>query len=175
MTSPELLPCPFCGEKPHQYDGTDYYSIGCDTSECETNPSVDIHKKGSTDFRSVAAFRWNARAPSTVGMEAREKAFIGETAKETHRVAADDALMAFKWNEHSLKLSTVLALLRPYWEPLFGHGVTHQQKGTSWVMLRRADYFNPQSAEAGTLFAHRDDGSSAQTVVSSNPPSGEKS
>lgn len=71
---------------------------------------------------------------------------IGETAKEAHRVAADDALMAFKWNDHSLRLQTVLRLLQPYWEPLFGHGVTHQQRGTSWVMLRRVDYFNPPPA-----------------------------
>lgn len=69
---------------------------------------------------------------------------VAETAKEAHRIARDDALMAFKWNEHSLRLSTVLGLLAPYWEPLFGHGVTHQQRGTSWVMLRRMDCFNPQ-------------------------------
>lgn len=68
---------------------------------------------------------------------------IAETAKEAHRIAADDALMAFKWNDHSIKLSSVLPLLGPYWEPLFGHGVTHQQRGTSWVMLRRLDAFNP--------------------------------
>lgn len=72
-------------------------------------------------------------------------------ANHHYRDAADEALMAFKWNEHSLKLSTVLALLRPYWEPLFGHGVTHQQKGTSWVMLRRVDYFNPRPARDGEL------------------------
>jgi hypothetical protein len=71
---------------------------------------------------------------------------LAETAKEAHRVAADDALMAFKWNEHSLKLSSVLQLLYPFWEPLFGHGVTHQQKGTSWVMLRRMDYLNPPAS-----------------------------
>jgi hypothetical protein len=42
-----------------------------------------------------------------------------------------------------------LRLLAPFWEPLFGHGVSHQQKGTSWVMLRRIDYFNP--APVGSL------------------------
>lgn len=68
---------------------------------------------------------------------------IAETAKETHRVARDDALMAFKWHEGHIGLPRVLRLLAPFWEPLFGHGVTHQQKGTSWVMLRRIDYFNP--------------------------------
>lgn len=68
---------------------------------------------------------------------------IGETAKEAHRIARDDALMAFKWHEGHMALPGVLKLLAPFWEPLFGHGVTHQQKGTSWVMLRRVDAFNP--------------------------------
>jgi hypothetical protein len=78
------------------------------------------------------------------------RSIIAETAKESHRVAADDALMAFKWNDHSLKLSTVLAMLAPFWEPLFGHGVTHQQRGTAWVMLRRVDAFNPAPTDRGS-------------------------
>lgn len=78
---------------------------------------------------------------------------IAETAKEAHRVARDDGLMAFKWNDHALKLSSVLQLLAPYWEPLFGHGVSHQQRATatSWVMLRRVDYFNPPSSVASNV------------------------
>lgn len=66
---------------------------------------------------------------------------IKGSAKEAHRVAKVDGLMAFKWNDHSLKLSTVLALISPWWEPLFGHGVCQQQRSsmTSWVMLRRRD------------------------------------
>lgn len=66
---------------------------------------------------------------------------IAGTAKEAHRVARRDALMAFKWNDHSLKLETVLQLISPWWEPLFGHGVSGQQRSsmTSWVMLRRRD------------------------------------
>jgi hypothetical protein len=93
------------------------------------------HKNNSPDFgmaRSYGCFT-HAEIRST----------IAETAKESHRVAADDALMAFKWNDHSIKLTSVLALLHPFWEPLFGHGVTHQQRGTAWVMLRRVDAFNP--------------------------------
>lgn len=62
---------------------------------------------------------------------------IVKTAGEAFRVSAPKALMAFKWNEHSKSLKLVLGLLDPYWEPLFGHGVSHQQHGTSWVMLRR--------------------------------------
>jgi hypothetical protein len=85
---------------------------------------------------------------------------VGETAKEAHRVARDNALMAFKWHEGHIGLPRVLKLLAPFWEPLFGHGVTHQQKGTSWVMLRRVDRFNPKPT-------FRDDASS---LFSSNHP-----
>jgi hypothetical protein len=62
------------------------------------------------------------------------------SAKEAHRVSKPDALMAFKWNDHSRKLQDVLIWLDPWWEPLFGHGVSGQhrhQSMTSWVMLRR--------------------------------------
>ena len=61
------------------------------------------------------------------------------TAKEAHRIGCPDALMAFKWNDHTRKLSSVLAWISPWWEPLFGHGVSGQQRHksmTSWVMLR---------------------------------------
>jgi hypothetical protein len=64
-------------------------------------------------------------------------AIVIGTAREAYRVTAPDALMAFKWAEHTRKLASVLKLLAPWWEPLFGHGVSHQQRGTSWVMLRR--------------------------------------
>lgn len=66
-------------------------------------------------------------------------AIIRGTAKEAHRVTLPSALMAFKWNDHTRKLSSVLPLLEPWWLPLFGHGVSHQQRSsqTSWVMLLR--------------------------------------
>jgi hypothetical protein len=40
-----------------------------------------------------------------------------------------------------LDLKGILPLLAPYWEPLFGHGVSHQQRPsqTSWIMLARND------------------------------------
>lgn len=64
------------------------------------------------------------------------------TAKEAHRIAKPDGLMSFKWNDHTRKLSSVLALMSEWWEPLFGHGAEPQQRGRSktyWVMLRRRD------------------------------------
>lgn len=63
-------------------------------------------------------------------------------AREGFRVAKPDGLMAFKWNDHGLKLDTALSWLAPWWEPLFGHGVSgqHRHKSmTSWVMLRRRE------------------------------------
>ena len=68
------------------------------------------------------------------------------TAKEAHRVSRHDALMAFKWNDHTNKLSTVLGWMSDWWEPLVGHGVTGQQRHksmTSWVLLRRRDEATP--------------------------------
>lgn len=68
------------------------------------------------------------------------------TAKEAHRIAKPDGLMAFKWNDHTRKLSTVLALISQWWEPLFGHGARHQHHHgsmTFWVMLRRRDLSKP--------------------------------
>lgn len=66
---------------------------------------------------------------------------LERTAAEAHRVTAQNALMAFKWNDHSLRLSTALELMADHWEPLFGHGVKAQQRKrdtmTSWALLRR--------------------------------------
>jgi hypothetical protein len=59
--------------------------------------------------------------------------------------------MAFKWNDHTRKLSSVLLLLAPYWRPLFGHGVSAQQRSsqTAWVMLLRETGANaPKQGEA---------------------------
>lgn len=62
---------------------------------------------------------------------------IERTGREAHRVTADDAVMALKWNNHDIPLKKVFTLL-DRWEPLFGHLVKngpHSQ--TYWVMLRR--------------------------------------
>jgi hypothetical protein len=78
------------------------------------------------------------------------RALLEGAAREAWRVTVPDALMAFKWNDHGIKLSSALALLAPYWEPLFGHGVSHQQRatGTSWVMLLRVGCAPAQSVQA---------------------------
>ncbi len=89
------------------------------------------HKNNGSQFgmaRSYGCFNHN-----------HIRSTIIETAKEAHRVTVENALMAFKWNDHSIALASVLRLLGEYWEPLFGHGVSHQQRSssTSWVLLRR--------------------------------------
>jgi hypothetical protein len=76
------------------------------------------------------------------------------TAKEAHRITRPDGLMAFKWNDHTRKLTTVLGLLSPWWEPLFGHGARGQQRHktmTAWVMLKRRDLDAPFELVAGDL------------------------
>jgi len=57
--------------------------------------------------------------------------------KEAHRLARPDGLMAFKWNNHDIKLDKILRFM-PQWEPLFGH-LTKDGPGsqTYWVMLKK--------------------------------------
>jgi len=71
---------------------------------------------------------------------------IEKTSESVLKVLKPGALMAFKWNDHDIKLERVLALM-PKWEPLFGHrlrnmsGISKSNKKRSlsqsyWVMLR---------------------------------------
>jgi hypothetical protein len=70
---------------------------------------------------------------------------IEGTAREAHRVAKPDALMAFKWNDHSQSFARVLSLMAPWWEPLFGTTTSRRTKHpsqTQWIMLRRRSDVN---------------------------------
>lgn len=65
---------------------------------------------------------------------------VRKTAAEAHRVTRPEALMSFKWNDHDQPLARMLALMAPWWEPLFGHIVAQRAKHvcmTQWVMLKR--------------------------------------
>lgn len=63
--------------------------------------------------------------------------FVTKAASEAHRLSKSNALMAFKWNSHDIKLERVLKLM-PQWEPLFGHLTKDGPRSqTYWVMLRR--------------------------------------
>lgn len=62
------------------------------------------------------------------------------SAMEACRVAKAEALMAFKWNDHDQKIGNILALMRQWWKPLFGHCVTMRTahaSSTAWIMLRK--------------------------------------
>lgn len=95
------------------------------------------HKNNGETGKMTVNYGWHTAE------EIRE--IVIGTAKEAHRVSRPEALMAFKWNDHTRKLSSVLAWISPWWEPLFGHGVSSQQRAsmTSWVMLRRRDATTP--------------------------------
>ena len=59
------------------------------------------------------------------------------TGSEAWRVTKPNALMAFKWNNHDIKLDRVFKLLNK-WEPLFGHLTKDGPRSqTFWVMFRR--------------------------------------
>jgi len=62
---------------------------------------------------------------------------IEKTGMEAHRISDENALMAFKWNDHDIKLDRVYKLL-PKWEPLFGHLVKQGARSkTYWIMFRK--------------------------------------
>lgn len=69
---------------------------------------------------------------------------VKRTAAEAWRVTKPDALMAFKWNDHTHKLGTILLLVQDYWEPLFANLTSSRRRksiggisATYWTMLRR--------------------------------------
>ena len=67
---------------------------------------------------------------------------IKGSGREAHRVTKENALMAFKWNDHAYKLDKVLELLSEYWEPLFGQhlknrGGSDAKSQSFWVLLLR--------------------------------------
>lgn len=69
---------------------------------------------------------------------------IAGSAREAHRVSKQNALMAFKWNDHAFNLDRVLDLMKDYWEPLFGHHLRNRGGASAktqsfWVMLKRKD------------------------------------
>jgi len=67
---------------------------------------------------------------------------VRRSAEDAHRVTRPGTLMAFKWNDHDVKLNEALGLVMPWWEPLFGSRVMHRTKhaaSTYWVMCRRKD------------------------------------
>jgi hypothetical protein len=84
---------------------------------------------------------------------------ISRSAQEAHRVTRPGALMAFKWNDHTRKLASVLPLLEPYWRPLFGHGVSSQQRSsqTCWVMLLREELPHPSKLDSAEQSAQPTD------------------
>jgi hypothetical protein len=118
----------------------------------EVNPTliVDSRKTGlpSANFGLVvfdpphANFSKNGNMSKNYGHHtaAQIKEIIKGTAREAHRITYSNALMAFKWNDHDLKLESALKLLEPYWEPLFGQKTsirTLRASTTYWVMLKR--------------------------------------
>lgn len=65
---------------------------------------------------------------------------IKGSAAEAWKVSTEQALMAFKWNDHDQKLEKVLKLMEPWWIPLFGQLVaqkTRHASSTYWTMLLR--------------------------------------
>lgn len=63
---------------------------------------------------------------------------IEKTQWQVYKITKPEALIAFKWNTHDIKLERIFDLLSPQWEPLFGHLTKDGPRSqTYWVMFRR--------------------------------------
>jgi hypothetical protein len=124
-------------------------TVVCDTREI---PEVVGHGYDLVVFDPPHLnFGKNSNMSKSYGHHTTEeiKDTIAKTAKEAHRVGKANALMAFKWNDHSISLDTALELMSPYWNPLFGHhlrnrGGTDAKSQSYWVMLLRRDEPGPE-------------------------------
>jgi len=64
---------------------------------------------------------------------------IKKTSVSVHKITKPNALMAFKWNNHDIKLQRCFDLMAG-WEPLFGHLTKDGPRSqTYWVMLLRVE------------------------------------
>jgi hypothetical protein len=64
---------------------------------------------------------------------------IEKTEAEVYQRTRENALMAFKWNDHDIKLERIFKLMK-HWQPLFGHLTSKNKRSqTYWVMLKRSN------------------------------------
>lgn len=127
----------------------DYY---CDTRAIpeEVGKGFDLIVFDPPHVNSGANGKMTARYGHFTAAEIRD--LVAGTAREAHRVGKENALMAFKWNDHDQKLDTMLALMEPYWMPLFGHhmrnrGGSSAKSQSYWVMLLRREIYVPAVEE----------------------------
>jgi SAM-dependent methyltransferase len=92
------------------------------------DPPHMTHGEGSTMAKYYSAF------PAEVIRD-----LVQKSGAEAFRVVKTDGLMAFKWNDHDVRLPRILLLMEG-WEPLFGQKVAGRslhRSGSYWVLLRK--------------------------------------
>lgn len=63
------------------------------------------------------------------------KSFLKDSMDELMRVLKPGGTLIFKWNEHQIKVSSVLEAIKPY-QPLFGHP-TRRNDTTIWMSFMK--------------------------------------
>nr|DAI53166.1 MAG TPA: fatty acid synthase-like protein [Caudoviricetes sp.] len=64
-----------------------------------------------------------------------KESVLNESMDELMRVLKPGGTLIFKWNEHQIKVSSVLEAIKPY-QPLFGHP-TRRNDTTIWMSFMK--------------------------------------
>lgn len=81
------------------------------------------------------------------------KELVRGTSREAYRVSKPESIMAFKWNDHDVRLDHTLVLMEG-WEPLFGHDFKRKQgqrSTTTWVLLRKKSSLYQNEAQLSRI------------------------
>jgi SAM-dependent methyltransferase len=160
MTDKKILdPC--CGSRMFWFDRENPLTVFGDIRNeshilCDGR-TLNIHPDIIMDFRAIPfpdnAFKLvvfdppHLKGAGEKGWQGKKYGILGDNWKEDlrqgfeecFRVLKQDGVMVFKWNEHSIKLSSITPLI-PY-KPLLGHRSGAQQK-THWLLFMKNDIFS---------------------------------
>jgi hypothetical protein len=89
-------------------------------------------------------------AKAYTSMQADEiKDLIRRTSNEAYRCSTKTSLLAFKWNNHDVRLDHILPLMEGY-EPLFGQKVAFRSargSSTHWILLKKRNGYYEQESK----------------------------
>lgn len=117
---PEVKPDIVCNSTMLPFQDRSFDMVVCDPPHVKVGPN------------SAMAARYGIFHPWEI------RRLIYEGFREFDRVLVEGGLVLFKWNDHSMKLPKILALIPSCFTPLFGQRVSMRTKSSSmtyWLCL----------------------------------------